>query len=158
MVITNNKKLEVILKSREDAELVLDRMNEILAEFGSITVMNLKELIGAPTTHVDRNWGWTDLTNTEFHQVREGYLLTFPPVKKLNRINKTNNRSIFTIDELVVQALGNEEQWYINSNGTSLLGKNKDGNLVCIYVPYGKNFNNMTDEEIEKIKNAHQPR
>ncbi len=52
---------EFIISSREEAELVLERMNDIIDQYEVASVADLNDLVGLPTTHVDNKWGWIDL-------------------------------------------------------------------------------------------------
>lgn len=74
---------EFILTSREEGELVLERMNDIIDTYEVVSVADLNDLIGLPTSHVDNKWGWTNLSATQIRQVREGYLVDFPPAEPI---------------------------------------------------------------------------
>jgi len=74
---------DLILASREDAEGVVERMNDIIDNYDAVSVADLNELIGEPISHVDNKWGWTRLGNVRIQQIREGYLLDLPPVEAL---------------------------------------------------------------------------
>jgi hypothetical protein len=74
---------EFILASREEAELVLERMNDIIDTYQIVSVSDLNELVGFPTSHVDQKWGWVNLAAAQIHQIREGYLLDLPPAEPL---------------------------------------------------------------------------
>jgi len=67
-----------ILSSRQEAELVLERMNDIIDSYEVVSVADLNELVGLPTSHIDNKWGWTYLADVDIRQVREGYLIDFP--------------------------------------------------------------------------------
>lgn len=69
---------EVILLNKEDAELVLERLTDIIDTYDFATVADLKELVGLPAAYVDANWGWTSLQYADIRQTREGYLLDLP--------------------------------------------------------------------------------
>lgn len=73
----------MLLSSREDAERILDRMEESVDEYGAVSVANLFELAGMPVSAIDYSWGWTELAYTEIRQVREGWLIDFPPTTPL---------------------------------------------------------------------------
>lgn len=88
MVIEMNEKLEVILKSREEAELVLERMHELLIQFGTITVRDVKELVALPFVYLDEKLGWTNLDGAEINQVRTGYLLRLPLAEELQKTSQ----------------------------------------------------------------------
>lgn len=88
MVVETNEKLEVILKSRKEAELVLERMRELLIQFGTITVRDVKELVALPFVYLDEKLGWTNLDSAEIKQVRTGYLLLLPLGEELQKTNQ----------------------------------------------------------------------
>lgn len=67
-----------VLSSRQEAELVLERMNDIIDSYEVVSVADLNELVGLPTSHIDNKWGWTYLADVDIRQVREGYLINFP--------------------------------------------------------------------------------
>jgi len=67
-----------ILSSRQEAELVLERMNDIIDQYEVVSVADLNELVGLPTSHIDNKWGWSYLADVDIRQVREGYLIDFP--------------------------------------------------------------------------------
>lgn len=70
-----------ILSSRDEAELVLERMNDIIEKYEVVTVADLNDLVGLPTTHVDNKWGWIFLGDVQVRQIREGFLIDFPPAE-----------------------------------------------------------------------------
>jgi hypothetical protein len=74
---------EVIIVSRDEAELVLERLTDAVDKYGVASVADLNELTGLPTTHIDVKWGWTTLAYANVRQVREGYLLELPPVEPI---------------------------------------------------------------------------
>lgn len=74
---------DFILSSREEADLVLERMNDIIDTYEAVSVADLNELVGLPTTHIDNKWGWTFLGDVEVRQIREGYLLDLPQPETL---------------------------------------------------------------------------
>lgn len=74
---------DLILISREEAELVLERLIDIIDKYDVASVADLYDLVGLPSTHVDNKWGWGFLSNVEIRQVREGYLIELPPVEPI---------------------------------------------------------------------------
>lgn len=75
---------DFILSSREEADLVLERMNDIIDTYEAVSVADLNELVGLPTTHVDNKWGWTFLGDVDVRQIREGYLIDLPQPETLS--------------------------------------------------------------------------
>jgi hypothetical protein len=72
---------EIILSSRVEAEEVIDKMFEIISRYGAVSISDLYELIGLPSTHTDNKWGWTDMRGAGVTKVREGFLLDLPEPK-----------------------------------------------------------------------------
>lgn len=70
---------EIIFESRDDAEEVLIRMDEIRDRYdGIVTVLDLFDLVGRPARHTDNKYGWTSLKSAGVSRVRDGYVLRLP--------------------------------------------------------------------------------
>jgi hypothetical protein len=74
---------EIILVSREEAELVLERLADILDKYDVATVADLHDLVGLPTAHVDNKWGWFSLGYASVRQIRDGYILDLPQAEPI---------------------------------------------------------------------------
>jgi hypothetical protein len=74
---------DYILSSREEADLVLEHMDNVLEQYEVVTVGDLNELIGISSSHVDNKWGWTFLGGANVRQTRDGFLLDLPPVEPI---------------------------------------------------------------------------
>lgn len=74
---------DFILASREEADLVLERMSDIIDQFEAVSVADLNELVGFPTTPIDNKWGWSYLGDVQVRQIREGYLIDLPQPEEL---------------------------------------------------------------------------
>lgn len=72
-----------VLSSREEADEVLEMMNNIIESYDVVSVADLNELVGAPTTYQDQNWGWTFLGDAQVRQIREGYLIELPEAEPI---------------------------------------------------------------------------
>lgn len=70
---------DVIFNSRAEADLVLERLTDVVDQYEATSVADLFELSGLPSTHTDQNWGWTDLVGADVRQTRNGYILVLPP-------------------------------------------------------------------------------
>lgn len=75
---------EIILESRTEAEEVIDRLFEVVSRYGSVTVADLYELVGLPSSHTDNKWGWTDLRGAGVSRAHGGFLLDIPEPEPLN--------------------------------------------------------------------------
>jgi len=69
---------DVILESRGEAEDVLDRMRELIAQFDVATVADFYDLVGITSNFTEDKWGWTDLRSARVTHVRGGYLISMP--------------------------------------------------------------------------------
>lgn len=74
---------EIVLISREEAELVVERLSDIVDTYDVASVADLYDLVGLPTTHVDNKWGWQNLAGVSVRQVREGFLIDLPPAEAI---------------------------------------------------------------------------
>lgn len=69
---------DIILNSRDDAALVVERMSDILDQFEKVSVADLYDLLGMPTSMQDNKWGWRVLPSPGIAQVRDGWLIELP--------------------------------------------------------------------------------
>jgi hypothetical protein len=74
---------DFILSSREEAELVLERMNDIIDTYEVVSVADLNDLVGFPTSYIDNKWGWIYLGDVQIRQIREGYLIDLPAAEPI---------------------------------------------------------------------------
>lgn len=75
---------DVILDTRRDAEDVLDRMHELIAAYGMVSIADLYDLVGITGNYTDNKYGWTDIRTAYVEHVRDGYLIKMPRVVPLN--------------------------------------------------------------------------
>jgi hypothetical protein len=69
---------DFVISSQEEADMVLERMHDIIDKYEVASVADLKELLGFTTDYTDNKWGWIYLGDAQIRQVREGYLLVLP--------------------------------------------------------------------------------
>lgn len=74
---------EFVISTREEAELVLEAMNDIIEKYDVVSVADLNELIGQATSPIDVRFGWTNLKNVQIQQLREGFLINFPQAEPI---------------------------------------------------------------------------
>lgn len=80
---TRHAREDFIISSRKEAEEVLELMNDIIDNYEVVSVSDLNELVGYPSSHVDNKWGWTFLGDVQIRQIREGYLIDLPPAEPI---------------------------------------------------------------------------
>lgn len=68
----------ITLRSITEAENVLARMFLYLEEYGLVSLSDLYDFVGVSGAFTDRNYGWRDLKNAAYRQVRDGYQLVLP--------------------------------------------------------------------------------
>lgn len=76
---------EIIFESRSDANDVIDRMSDIIDQYGQASLADLNALIGASSNFIDDNWGWTDMGSFNVRQVRDGFMLTHDEPQSLKQ-------------------------------------------------------------------------
>ena len=69
---------DIILNTRREAEEVLDRMDDLIDNYGMVSVADLYDLVGISGNYTDNKYGWTNLRNADVQRVRDGYLLKLP--------------------------------------------------------------------------------
>lgn len=74
---------EVVLADRNEAEMVVDTMLEMVDQYGSCSVADFYDLVGISTSFVDADWGWENLSKANVRRVREGYLIDLPRPRSL---------------------------------------------------------------------------
>ncbi len=75
---------DVFFEDRNEAQLVLGRMMELIADYGMATVGDLYSLVGLGTNITHEGWGWDDLSRTRVHYSSEGYVVDFPEPEYFN--------------------------------------------------------------------------
>jgi len=85
-VATTNKKSidDIVVALKEDADVVVERVSDIVDQYEVVSVADVYEMLGLPSSHIDNKWGWTQLPHIELRQVREGWRLSFPPLEELS--------------------------------------------------------------------------
>ena len=69
---------DIILATRAEAEDVLLRMDEIMAQYGLVRVADFYDLVGVEGRYTDNNYGWLNIRTAEIVRVRDGYKIKLP--------------------------------------------------------------------------------
>ena len=69
---------DIYLESRGEAEEVLTRMDELIDQYGVVSVGDLYDLVGVTGAYTDNNYGWTDLRTASVVRTRDGYMIKLP--------------------------------------------------------------------------------
>lgn len=78
-----SKNPELTYPSRAEAQDVLNKMVDILDEYGRVTVKDLYSLSKMSTDFAMSNWGWRDLTGSKPIPYGNRYLLKLPKSEEL---------------------------------------------------------------------------
>lgn len=74
---------DVSLDSKTEAEDVLASMDELIEQYGMVTVADLYDLIGVTCDYTDNKYGWTNISTASAVRGRDGWMLKLPRVKSL---------------------------------------------------------------------------
>ena len=76
---------DIVLTTRGDAEAVLDAMNDIINQYGTVSVADLYDLTNVPNDNFAMNrYGWINISGATTVRVRDGYILKLPKAIPLN--------------------------------------------------------------------------
>ena len=77
---------DIAIDSRQEAEEVLSRMDELIATYGEASVADLYDLVGITCEYTDNNYGWTSVRNAKVVRLRDGkYMIDLPKALPFNR-------------------------------------------------------------------------
>lgn len=74
----------MILRTRPEAELILERLFDILEKFEMVTVADFYDLLNEKATPQDEKYGWLALRGASIRRVRGGYLIDLPTPEVLD--------------------------------------------------------------------------
>jgi len=74
----------IIFEQHGDADEVLDKMDEIIADYGVVSVADLCDLAGVTSSYADFKFGWSDLSAAGVRRVRDGYILKLPKATRID--------------------------------------------------------------------------
>lgn len=70
---------EVVLKSKKEAMEVLDYANEVVYQYGFVSVADMYDLVGYKYTHSeDAKYGWKSIRDFSIEKCSEGYKIKAP--------------------------------------------------------------------------------
>lgn len=76
---------DILFDTRGDAEAVLDAMNDIISQYGTVSVSDFYDLARVPNDNFTMNrYGWTNIGGAQAVRVRDGYILKLPRAIPLN--------------------------------------------------------------------------
>lgn len=70
---------DIIFATEIEADTVLDRLYDLVQEYGMVSIADLHSLIGWSSSHTDQKWGWETLQGSGVQRVRGGgYAMNLP--------------------------------------------------------------------------------
>lgn len=75
---------EVIIPTRVEAEVVLERLFDLISRYEVATVADLYDLCDLQASHTDNKWGWMELPGARIVHTRHGYMLDLPRPEPLD--------------------------------------------------------------------------
>jgi hypothetical protein len=75
---------DVIFDNRGDAEEVLSRMDELISQFGIVSVADLYDMAGITGNYTDNKYGWTDISAATPVRMKDGYIIRLPRAMPVN--------------------------------------------------------------------------
>lgn len=75
---------DIILDTRSEAELVIDRLLDIIDDYGAASVADLYALVGIDSDYTDNKYGWTNLSMASVSRCRDGYILNLPKAYEID--------------------------------------------------------------------------
>lgn len=75
---------DIILESRGEVERVFDTMEEIIDTYGSVSVLDLYDMLDLVPPHTANRYGWYNLRGADAIRVNGGYLLKLPKATLLD--------------------------------------------------------------------------
>lgn len=70
---------DIVVNSRDDANEVLRKLNELIIQYDMVSVNDLYDMVGIIGNHTDCKWGWTDISTARAERLRDGrYWIRLP--------------------------------------------------------------------------------
>jgi hypothetical protein len=72
------KVLEIVLPTKNDAEVVMEHLFQFIVLHDVVSVGDLYEAVGVIGTYEDTKWGWSNLAGSGVKKTPQGYQLVLP--------------------------------------------------------------------------------
>lgn len=73
----------VILDTKEEAEIVLSHLKDLISDYGMATVADFYDLVGEPSIFPDNDWGWIDISSAFITYTSNGCIIHLPKAIKV---------------------------------------------------------------------------
>ena len=75
---------DIVLPSKDEANMVIDSLCEVIETYGWVSVADMHEMVGMPVGYTEHKYGWNSLRTADIIAVREGYMIRFPAPRPLD--------------------------------------------------------------------------
>lgn len=75
---------DIILQTKDEANMVIDSLCEVIETYGWVSVADMHEMVGMPVGYTEHKYGWNSLRTADIIAVREGYMIRFPAPRPLD--------------------------------------------------------------------------
>ena len=75
---------DVIVANSKIATDTIDKLHDLISNYGKASVSELYEFIGVTTVYIDTLWGWTSMVGARVERVTHGYEIVLPPLQKIS--------------------------------------------------------------------------
>lgn len=83
-VRTGGKYRDIIYETREDAQDVLEELDNLIRDYGRASISDLYSASGITPDFTDEKLGWVDLKRATIRRVPDGYILDMPKAYPLD--------------------------------------------------------------------------
>jgi hypothetical protein len=73
---------QIIVRTKEEADRVVDAMSKLLKRHGVLYVSDLKVMVGLDASYIDEKWGWTTLDSMNISEVNDGFSINLPSIEQ----------------------------------------------------------------------------
>lgn len=83
------RRVDILYFSRKEAEDVRDELEKLASEYACVTISDVRELSGLPTSYTDCRYGWRSCAPNSWGigpspVDRSAFVIYFPPIERLN--------------------------------------------------------------------------
>lgn len=75
---------DITFDNRREAQEVLERLDELIDNYGIASVADFYDLVGVSGDYTDNRYGWTSLRNAGIISVRDGWMIKLPKALALD--------------------------------------------------------------------------
>lgn len=75
---------DIIFESRGEAEAVRAQMEDVIEQYGFVTVADLYDMVGLNEPYTSNKYGWMSIRSAEVCRVRDGYVIKLPKASPID--------------------------------------------------------------------------